>query len=78
MKFQLDINIEDISEACDPSQSVARMLRELAGRIEDHPHFSPGHDQAIYDAAGREVGHAGVYGEPFQPKGYGAGAGGDA
>jgi len=40
----------------DASGETARILRELASRIERHPHFSEGHDQALYDDNGNEVG----------------------
>lgn len=39
------------------SGEVARILRQLANKIDGHPHFSPGHDQALYDANGNEVGY---------------------
>lgn len=41
----------------EPSVEVARILHELANRIEHHPHFSPGHDQALHDINGNEVGY---------------------
>ena len=40
---------------------VARILRKLAGYIDGHSHFSPGHDQALRDYNGNEVGFCGVY-----------------
>jgi len=39
------------------SYETARILRELAKRIDGHPHFSPGHDQALLDTEGIEVGY---------------------
>jgi len=42
----------------DPSHEAARILRDLAQRIDGHPHFSPGHSQALHDANGNEVGSA--------------------
>ena len=42
-------------------REAARILRQLAKRIDDHPHFSTGHDQALHDANGNSVGFAGVY-----------------
>jgi hypothetical protein len=56
MKFRLVIecNSEAFEEV--PSAEVARILRELAGRIDWHPHFSPGHSQPVSDINGNEVG----------------------
>jgi len=42
----------------DPSHEAARILRDLAQRIDGHPYFSPGHSQALHDANGNEVGSA--------------------
>lgn len=42
-----------------PSWEVARILRELADRVED-THFAPGHDQALRDVNGNEVGRCQV------------------
>lgn len=43
-----------------PPAEVAQILRQMAARIERQPHFSPGHDQPIYDGDGKEVGYLGV------------------
>lgn len=37
---------------------AARILRALSDRIEGHPNFSEGHDQALLDVNGNEVGYA--------------------
>ena len=42
------------------SQQVAAILCKLAKRISGHPHFSPGHDQALYDMNRVEVGYCTV------------------
>lgn len=39
-----------------PTYEVARILRDLAERVEGHPHFSPGHDNTLRDYNGNEVG----------------------
>lgn len=39
---------------------IARILRALAARIDGHSHFSPGHDQALRDSNGNEVGYCSV------------------
>jgi hypothetical protein len=39
-----------------PGQETARILVDLAKRIARHPNFSPGHDQALLDSNGNEVG----------------------
>lgn len=45
------------------SYEVARILRELADRIEGHPHFSDGHAQPLRDYNGNEVGWLSVKGD---------------
>lgn len=55
MEFKLAINCDN--PAFDNASSeVARILRELADRIDGHPHFSAGHSQPVMDANGNEVG----------------------
>ena len=44
-----------------PSGEVARILRDLAKRIDGHPHFSPGHFQPLRDSDGNEVGFISVH-----------------
>ena len=43
---------------------TARILRELADRIDGHPHFSDGHEQSLRDYNGNEVGVCGVHDIP--------------
>ena len=56
MKTIIEIRMENAAFEDAPDQEVARILRDLAQRIDGHPHFSPGHDQALRDANGNEVG----------------------
>ena len=44
------------SFAEQPTGEVARVLRELADRIDGHPNFSTGHSQPVLDADGIEIG----------------------
>ncbi len=39
------------------SREVARILHAVARKINGHPHFSDGHDQALHDFNGKEVGY---------------------
>ncbi|MBZ5499078.1 MAG: hypothetical protein LAP85_21985 [Acidobacteriia bacterium] len=48
------------------SHEAARILRDLAGRIECHPHFSPGLTQALHDINGNNVGRVDVRGDRVQ------------
>lgn len=41
----------------DPSLETARILKELAQKIEGHPHFSPGFDYALFDLYGKDCGY---------------------
>ena len=63
MEVWIKIACENSAFEDDPSAEVARILRELAERLDGHPHFSPGHDQALADVDGHEVGFCGVYGQ---------------
>jgi hypothetical protein len=58
MKFVLTITCNNAAfhEYDTPSCEVARILHELAKRIDGHPHFSIGHSQPVYDINGNEVG----------------------
>ena len=47
-------------EVDDPSRQVAGILRDIAERIDGHPHFSPGHSQPI-TIGGKEIGSVDVY-----------------
>jgi hypothetical protein len=42
------------------SGETAWILRELATRLDGHPHFSPGHYQDLFDQNGKPVGYATV------------------
>ena len=44
-----------------PTHEVARILRDLADRVEGHPHFSAGHYQNLMDVNGNNVGWVTVY-----------------
>jgi hypothetical protein len=39
---------------------AARILRDLANRIECNPHFSPDYSQALRDINGNKVGHMAI------------------
>ena len=58
-QFNLTMSLSNDAFVCDDNQSreTARILREIADRIDGHPHFSPGHSQPIRDHNGNEVGN---------------------
>jgi len=56
MQFELVIKCTNEAFQDNESYETARILRELAKRIEGHPYFSLGHSQPIYDANGNKVG----------------------
>lgn len=60
MNFKLNINCDNAAftgeESYGPCYEVARILREVADRINGHLHFSPGHSQSIRDINGNQVG----------------------
>jgi len=56
MKTIIEIKMDNAAFEDNHSGETARILRELAQRIDGHPHFSPGHDQALRDVNGNEVG----------------------
>ena len=56
MRFTLEIKMDNEAFQDDPSYEVARILRVTAERIEGHPHFSPGHEQPLFDINGNKVG----------------------
>ena len=66
--LKLDMNNDAFVESYSPSIEAARILRELAKRIENHPHFSEGLDQPLHDANGNEVGFADVVGDNVEMK----------
>jgi hypothetical protein len=55
--FKLSINMENDAFAENPGEEVARILRDVANRVEGHPHFSKGHSQPLRDANGNTVGN---------------------
>jgi hypothetical protein len=60
MQLKLNLNIGEsfmTNESDDPTHEVARLLRDLASRIDGHPHFSSGHSQPIWDRNGDECGY---------------------
>ena len=56
MRFELNFSMDNAAFEELPSVEAARILRDLAERIEYHPHFSPGHSQPVCDLNGNEVG----------------------
>lgn len=60
MELIIKINMDNAAFEEDASAEAGRILRALAERIDGHPHFSPGHDQALRDINGNEVGFCGV------------------
>ncbi|MGA2263863.1 MAG: hypothetical protein ABSH28_20825 [Acidobacteriota bacterium] len=65
MTIEVDMNNAAFTEDGPGAESyeAARILRDLADRIECHPHFSPGHSQALRDINGNEVGRMGIHGD---------------
>ena len=45
------------------SYEAVRILRDLADRIECHPHLSPGYSQALRDINGTKVGRMDIRGD---------------
>jgi hypothetical protein len=73
VRLEIFMNMENAAFEDAPSVEAARILRELADRLDGgrrrdysspHPHFSPGHDQALHDINGNEVGFAVVKASP--------------
>ena len=60
MKVQIIIKTDNAAFEDDPTAEVARILRELAKRIDSHPHFSPGIQLRLRDFNGNEVGYCTV------------------
>lgn len=58
MKLDITIKMDNAAFEDDGGAEAARILRELANKIDGHPHFSEGHSNALYDANGNEVGTA--------------------
>ena len=56
MRFVLTIDMDNAAFEEVPSVEVARILRDVAERIEYHPNFSPGHSQPVHDINGNLVG----------------------
>ena len=68
MKLFITLDMANDAFVENPSVEAARILRELAKRIENHPHFSDGHEQCLLDANGNEVGFADVVGDNVEMK----------
>lgn len=64
METWIKISMDNDAFVDNQTGETARILRNLADRIDGHPHFSAGHDQALRDINGNEVGFCGVYDEP--------------
>ncbi len=56
MKVIIEFVLGSTEHEDDPSFEASRILRELAKRIEGHPHFSEGHCQPITAEAGDHIG----------------------
>ena len=59
MKVTITIQTDNavFQDVGDPSIETARILKELASKIDGHPHFSPGFDYALHDLYGNECGY---------------------
>ena len=56
MKVQIIIKTDNAAFEDDPTAEVARILRELAKRIDSHSRFSPGIQLRLRGFNGNEVG----------------------
>lgn len=61
MRYTVTIEMDNAAFEDAPGEEVARILRALADLEDGHPHFAPGHEQALLDANGNEVGTADVW-----------------
>lgn len=66
MKLNLYIKMHGPAFAENPSREAARIFRELADRINNHPHFSEGHSQPLTTEDGKEVGYWGLHANEWQ------------
>lgn len=57
MKLTITIDRDNAAFWEDASREASRILRDMADRIDGHPHFSPGHSQPLFDINGNEVGY---------------------
>jgi hypothetical protein len=64
METWIKIGMDNDAFVDNQTGETARILQELAKRIDGHPSFSAGHDQSLRDINGNEVGFCGVYDEP--------------
>ncbi|MBZ5497748.1 MAG: hypothetical protein LAP85_15200 [Acidobacteriia bacterium] len=66
MRMKIEVEMENAAFTEDgpgaERHEAARILRDLANRIECNPHFSPGHSQALRDINGNKVGHMAIWG----------------
>ena len=59
--IKIDCDNAAFTECDDATYETARILRELADKIEGHPHFSPGFELPLRDSNGNDVGSLGVH-----------------
>ena len=56
MLAKITVNMDNAAFEGQHTFELARILRDLADRIEGHPHCSPGHCQPLRDFNENEVG----------------------
>lgn len=61
MELRIVIKMDNAAFEDHADAEAARILRDLAKRIEGDRYFDAGHEYAIHDANGNSVGFAGVY-----------------
>ena len=64
MKCKIEIQMDNAAFTeyyGQASEEVSSILKDLSKRIFHHPHFSPGHNQPLYDINGNHVGYIDVY-----------------
>lgn len=64
MEVWISITTDNDAFVDNETHEIARILVDLAGRIDGHPHFSDGHEQHLRDYNGNKVGFCSVYDEP--------------
>ncbi len=69
MRMTIEVEMNNAAFAEDgpgaESYEAARILQVLAGRIEGHPHFSPGLTLALHDINGNKVGRVDLHEDQF-------------
>jgi hypothetical protein len=65
MTIELEMNNAAFTEDGPGAESyeAVRILRDLADRVEGHPHLSPGYSQALRDINGNKVGRMDIQGD---------------